>query len=346
MNRKRLFLPLLVLFLLLITMANQHVQNTAALMGNARVLGSIPLWQLYNVLPAGIFAAGVSAVALGMGAEFWRALLPLCGAGWAPRGPLSRLADTGLWCGWVTLAACITALANVFPWSVGAPGAYGPGLSETTFFDIEHYRLVLQIGGGCMILCRILALKLRERAALPIAVLVAGLALVCGQFWCRAQPISYFSLTLLLPWAVLLVWRPVNLCPQQFYMTVAAMAIALYGIGFSSTIGPYVIDSADLHDNTAENALLLLGVLLLSLTLRPVVLRSAWMQRTVGLLLLFCSLYPIWELVASGAAGEQTADFRALSAGCYMVPLLCISGLVAMRLWVTAPEKSHEINEN
>ena len=91
---------------------------------------------------------------------------------------------------------------------------------------------------------------------------------------------------------------------------------------------------------------LFLSYLLMSLTLRPVVLRSAWMQRTVGLLLLFCSLYPIWELVASGAAGEQTADFRALSAGCYIVPLLCISGLVAMRLWVTAPEKSHEINEN
>lgn len=346
MNRKRIFLALLVLFLLLITMANQHVQNPAALMGNTRVLGSIPLWQLHNVLSAGIFAAGVSAVALGMGAEFWRALLPLCGAGWAPHGPLSRMADAGLWCGWITLAACITALGCVFPWSVGAPGAYGPGLSETTFFDIAHYRLVLQIGGIGMILCRILALKLRERAALPIAVLVAALALVCGQFWCQAHPISYFSICLLLPWGVLLVWLPSRLCRQMYYMTLAAIAIALYGIGFSTTIGTYVIAPATFQDYTMVNALLLLGVLLLCLALRPVVLRSTWMQRTVGLLLLICSLHALWHLVASGAAGERLSELLPLSAGCYCAPLLCLCGLLATRLWSTTPQKSPEISEN
>lgn len=346
MNRKRLFLTLLVLFLLLVTMANQHVQNTAALMGNARVLGSIPLWQLYNVLPAGIFAAGVSAVALGMGAEFWRALLPLCGAAWTPRAPLNRLADAGLWCGWITLAACITALGCVFPWSVGAPGAYGPGLSDTTFFDLAHYRLVLQIGGGGMILCRILSQKLQERAALPIAVLVAGIALVCGQFWYRACPISYFGISLLLPWAILLVWRPVNLNPQQFYMTVAAMAIALYGIGFSSTIGPYVIDVTFLQNDTTTNTLLLLGILLLSLALRSVVLHRTWMQRTLGLLLLLCCLYPMWYRVASGAIGAPSGAFLSLSIGSYIVPQLCVCGLVVLRLWVTAPQKSPEISEN
>ena len=346
--RKRIFLVALLLFLLLATMANQHVQNAAALLGGGKVLGCIPLWQLYNVLPAGIFAAGASAAALGMGAEFWRALLPLCGAGWTPKMPLSRLADAGLWCGWVTLAACITALGCVFPWSTGAPGAYGPGLSSTTFYDVENYQLVLQICGGATILSRILAVWLKERAALPIVLLVSAAALVCGQFWCQALPISFFGLTLLLPWAVLLLWIPGKLSPQQFYTTLAAMAIAIYGQLFSHTIGSYVIDAhpldeAHIFQLTTLNALLLPGCLLLSLGLRSFGLhRRAWLQRILGILVLLCCLQSLWQLVAAGAVGMDLRDSLPLSIGCYLVPLLCVSGLSALRLWVTAPQKIME----
>lgn len=337
--RKRVFLVALVLFLLLATMANQHVQNAAALLGGAKVLGSIPLWQLYNVLPAGIFAAGTCAAALGIGAEFWRALLPLCGARWTPKMPLSRLADAGLWCGWVTLAACITALVCVFPAAASD--------NATGFNDAEHYRLVLQIGGAAMILSRVLAVWLRERAALPIVVLTSATALVCGQFWCRALPISFLGITLLLPWAVLLLCHKGKLSVQQFYLTLAAAALALYGQAFPQTIGSYLHNTTDDAELTILNSLLLLGALLLSLVLRPLgLLHRILLQRLLGVLLLLCCLSPLWYLVAAGAVGAQIGDFRALSVGCFIVPLACVSGLIALRLWATAPQNQKEKQEN
>ncbi len=348
--RKRLFLVVLVLFLLPVTMTNQHLQNPAALLGGGKVLGSIPLWQLYNALPAGIFAAGACAVALGIGAEFWLALLPLCGASRTPKEPLSRLADAGLWCGWVTLAACATALVCVFPWAADATGKSGE--SCTPFFDLKHYRLVLMIGGGAMILSRILAVWLREHAALPIIVLASGTALTCGQFWCRALPISYLGIALLLPWAALLLWQPGSIRRQQFYTTLAATAIALYSQAFPHTISSYVIrfpepESLFPAAHTTYNTLLLLGVLLLSLGLRPLgLLHRERMLRGLGALLLFCCLRPLWYLVAAGAVGTQLDAFFHLSVGCYVVVLVCVSGLVALRLWATAPQKKAEKQEN
>ena len=346
--KKRVFLTVLIFFLLLVTMATQHLQNPSALMGNGEVLGSIPLWKLYNVLPAGIFAAGVCAVALGMGAEFWRALLSLCGAEWAPSARLSRLADAGLWCGWTTLAACVNAQGSIFPWSVGAPGAYGPGLTETAFFDIEHYRLVLIICGVVMILCRMLSVKLQERAALPIVMLVAASALVCGQFWCRALPICYFGITLLLPWAVLLLWEGGKLRPQQFYMSIAALGMALYAVAFEHTIGSYVIDVAPLTDHYAHfsptlSALLLLGLLLLALALRPFgLLQRPLMQRLLGAAIVICCLRHLWYLVAAAAAGQQITELFTLSVGCYSVLISCVIGLIWLRLWVTRPIKTEK----
>lgn len=346
--KKRVFLTVLLLFLLLATMANQHLQNPSALMGNGEVLGCIPLWKLYNVLPAGIFAAGVCAVALSMGAEFWRALLSLCGAEWSPNARLSRLADAGLWCGWTTLAACVSAQGSVFPWSVGAPGAYGPGLTETTFFDIEHYKLVLIICGVVMILCRILTAKLQERAALPIVMLVAASALVCGQFWCRALPVGYFGLALLLPWGVLLLWEGGKLRPQQFYMTIAALGMALYGVAFEATIGSYVIDVGPATDHytlffPTRSALLLVGLLVLALALRPFgLLRRPLMQRILGVAIIICCLRHLWYLVAAAAAGQQITELYSLSVGCYSVLLSCVIGLICLRLWVTRPTKTEK----
>ena len=350
--RKRIFLVALVLFLLLITTANQHVQNAAALIGGAEILGFIPLWQLYNVLPAGIFTAGASAAALGMGAEFWRALLPLCGAGWTPRLSLSRLADAGLWCGWITLAACILALGCVFPWSTGAPGAYGPGESTTTFFDIENYRLALQICGGAMIICRILATTLREKAALPIIILSAGSMLVSGQFWCRAQAISFLSVALLLPWGLLMLWHPGKLKAQQFYLTLAAIAIVLYSLNFEPTIGHYVIsinpiDTGYTMYQTCVNALLPLAALLLMLILKPLgLLQNKWMQRGMGVTLLYCGLRPLWYLTAAGAVSTRIMEQLGLSVSFYLAPLAVVSLLFALRLWVTAPQNTPEMPEN
>lgn len=344
--RKRIFLTVLVLFLLLAAMANQHVQNAAALLGDAKVLGFIPLWQLYNVLPAGIFTAGAAAAALGMGAEMWRALLPLCGAGWAPVHPLNRLADAGLWCGWIALASCLMALGCVFPWSEGAPGAYGPGLNATTFFSPAHYRYALLICGGGMVLCRILSTSLREKAALPIIILCAAAMLTCGQFWCRAQAISFLGIALLLPWGVLLLWKPGKLSPARFYITLAATAIALYALSFDTTIGQYVIsvDPADkgyIHYQTGMNSLLPLAVLLLMLILKPLgFTQKKWMQRSLGTLILYSCLRALWYLTAAGAVGPRITEQLSLSIACYLAPLMFITLLIGLRLWATAPQKA------
>lgn len=331
--KKRVFLVALVLFLLLAAMANQHVQNAAALIGGGRILGFIPLWQLYNILPAGIFTAGVTVAALGMGAEFWRALLPLCGATRMPVHPLSRLADAGLWCGWVTLASCITALACVFPATEGDNGVYAP----------DHQLPVLQVCGGGMILCRILAIWLRQKAALPIAVLCAAAALVCGQFWCRGQAIAFLSLALLLPWGTLLLWQPQQLRNPQFYLTIATLAMLLYGLSFAPTIDRYVLH----RTATALYALPVLGVLLLMLLLKPLgFMQRVPMQRGAGGLIILSALCPLWHLVAAPAAGKQIAEHTALSIGSYAVPLLCTACLITLRLWVTAPPKTEEKQEN
>ena len=340
---KRVFLVLLVFFLLLAAMSNQHVQNGAALLGNGQVLGFIPLWKLYNVLPAGIFAAGVCTAALGMGAEFWRALLTLCGATWAPRNTLDRLADAGLWCGWVTLAACIGALGCIYhPLSVGTPTADNP-----SFYDLEHYRLVLLIGAGVMLLCRLLSRSRGAWLTLHITILTAATALVCGQYWCRTASISFFGTVLLLPWAVLMC-HPGKLSRQQYYMSLATIAMALYGLSFAPTIINYVTDVDPLIGNyslrqSAINALLPLAALLAALILRPLGLRhKAWMQWCLGLLMLLCCLSPIWYFVVAGAVGTLLDEHLSLAVGCFLVPLFCVSGLFLLRLRVTAPTKKQE----
>ena len=333
---KRVFLILLVLFLLLVTMSNQHVQNSAALLGNGQVLGFIPLWQLYNILPAGIFAAGVCGAALGMGAEFWRALLMLCGATWAPRNTLDRLADAGLWCGWLTLAACISALGCIFPSSL-TPAA----TDNLTFFRLEHYRLVLQISGGVMILCRWLSRSRGEWTALYITILTAATALVCGQYWCRTACISFFGIVLLLPWAVLMCY-PGHPSRQQYYISLTAIVIALYGLSFSPTISSYVFDIGPIRQS-AFSPLLPLTTLLAALIFRPLGLRrKAWLQYSLGLLMLLSCLRPIWYIVVAGAADTLIDEHFALGIGCFLVPLFCVSGLFLLRLRATSPTKKQE----
>lgn len=331
--KKRLFLILFVLFLLLATMGKQHVQNPAALVGGDKVLGFIPLWELYNILPAGLFAAGVSAAALGMGAEFWRALLPLCGATRVPLPALSRMADAGLWCGWLTLAVCIKNQSNIFP-----------GISEqgTGMYSEQAYELVLQIGGLCMVLCRILALRLKEKAALPIVILSAATALVCGQYWCREQAIGFLTLSLLLPWGLLLLWRPTHLSSQLFYMTLTALGMTIYGLSFAPTISNYV-PADSIGPSTATSAILPTIVLLLMLLLKPLgFTQKARQQQVTGLFILTCVLLPLWYLVATGTAGAQLAERLPLVIACYLVPLFCLSGLIALRLWATAPPQNKE----
>lgn len=332
--KKRLFLILFVLFLLLATMGKQHVQNPAALMGSGKVLGFIPLWELCNILPAGLFAAGVSAAALGMGAELWRALLPLCGATRVPLPALGRLADAGLWCGWLTLAVCIKNQSNIFP-----------GISEhdTGMYSERAYELVLQIGGLCMVLCRILALRLKERAALPIVIISAATALVCGQYWCREQAIEFLTLALLLPWGLLLLWQPSHLSSQQFYITLTALGMAIYGLSFAPTISNYIPADTIAAPTTAMNAILPTIVLLLMLLLKPLgFMQKARQQQTMGLFILICVLLPLWYLVATGAAEAQLTERLPLVIACYLVPLCCLSGLISLRLWATSPPQKEE----
>ncbi|MBR3926113.1 MAG: hypothetical protein IKJ58_05050 [Akkermansia sp.] len=333
MMKKRIFLVTLILFLLLATMANQHVQNPAALMGNSEVLGCIPLWRLHNALPAGIFAAGAAAAALGIGAEFWRALLPLCGAGWTPKLMLSRLADAGLWCGWVTLATCITALGCVFPDSVN---------TLEPMYDNSAYLLVLQLCGAAMITCRLLAIWLRGKAALPICLLSAAAGLVCGQYWWQGGAIGFFSTALLLPWAFLLLLpgKGDDVAPAQLWMSFAALCIALYGAAFAPTISMYT--GAVPADSAALTAPAYLGcALLLLLLIRPS-RKNALIRRTSGVLILLSTLYTLWIRQAEGALGARFNETSLLNLGCFCIALFCITGLIILRIWVTSPPKTQE----
>ncbi len=333
MIKKRIFLITLILFLLLATMANQHVQNPAALMGSGEVLGFIPLWRLHNALPAGIFATGAAAAALGIGAEFWRALLPLCGAGWAPKLMLSRLADAGLWCGWVTLATCITALGCIFPDSVN---------TLEPMYDNSAYLRVLQLCGAAMITCRLLAIWLRAKAALLICLLSAAAGLVCGQYWWQGGAIGFFSTALLLPWSFLLLipGKGIEMPRPQLWMSFAALCIALYGAAFAPTISMYT--GAEPTDSATLTAPAYLGcALLLLLLIRPA-RKNALIRRASGALILLSTLYTLWIRQAEGALGARFDETALLSLGCFCTALFCIIGLVILRLWVTTPSKTQE----
>ena len=205
---RRYALMILVIALLLI---NALLRNAA----EANPLRDMSLWELRFALPAGVVAAGLCFVALGLGAQFWRGLLPLCGGGeWAPRAFWARLAAVGLWCGWLPLLCAQTYTAGETQLALGAP---------------SHWLLGSFVA---LLVCRVAESVLRWRWWGIISALVAAaVAVVCGQELFPTVPLCPLTLGLMAAVALHVLTGRAGVL-QQVWLLVACFAFCAYVAAF------------------------------------------------------------------------------------------------------------------
>lgn len=325
---KRAFIVLLVIFALLAATTIQHTLNTPP-QSPATMLGLIPVNDMVFALPAGIFAAGIIGIALGIGAEFWQAILPLCGADWVPTRRLSALADAALWCGWTTVGTCTAALLCIFPW-----------LSTAEFGSLytpSNYRYLLFIGIGAMISVRLFNTYLGRRHTMLPALICLGFALAAGQCWWNGLPIDFVAAAILLPLAVLLCSGHLTGTDQSplIWLVITALALALYATGFSQLImsyptGPENTSAGWLSVKFTANTLLLLSLIIL---LTPALRKLNAVRSIAGSMALLAVILYNWSAVAAPLKA-YTGNFMPVGAAStvYGITLICLSALMALRL--------------
>lgn len=325
---KRAFLILLLFFALLAATAIQHTLSSTPL-STGKMLGLVPVTDMVFALPAGIFAAGLIGIALGLGAEFWRAMLPLCGADWVPTRRFNAMADAGLWCGWVTVGACYTALPCIFPWL---------SLNNTaTLYNAEHYRLLLFICLGSMIAARLFNTYLPRRHGILATFICAAVGLAAGQCWWNGLPIDFVALALLLPVSVILCLpAQAEAANSPFtWLCILALALSLYATGFSQLIvnyptGPINMSEGWLALKFTANSLQVIALLLL---LIPVLRRNLYMQMLAGGCALGSVLLYNWYAIASPLDAVLLNNLPLAPAYVvYSVTLLCLCGLLTIRI--------------
>ena len=324
---KRAFLVLLILFALLASTAIQHTLSSTPFTAG-KMLGLVPLTDMVFALPAGIFAAGLMGIMLGIGAEFWRALLPICGADWVPTRKLSALADAGLWCGWVTVGTCYAALPCIFPW-ISMSGA-------DSLYTAENYRTLLFIGIGTMVAARLFNTFLPRRHGLWSTLMCAAVGLGAGQFWWNGLPIDLLALSLLLPIGVILcrTTRPFGTDTPYAWLCILALALSLYATGFSQLIisyptGPMEQSEGWLTLKFTANTLLIIPLVIL---LIPTLRRNLYAQWATGMCGILSVLLYNWYAIASPLDAALLGLLPLTPAAVvYVITLLCVAGLIVLR---------------
>lgn len=338
---KRAFLLLLLLTLLLLATLLQTVQEATVFHGGS-LWGTIPLWQLRHALPCGLFAAGTLMVSIGVGAQFWRELLPLCGAQWTPEDFLFRLCSCGLWCGWLLLAICTTALPDIFP---GA-GKEGDGL-----FSREHY-LLLQVGILPMAFCHALRGAWRARLALVTVMLSAGTALACGLLWWHDRPMDFLALSLLSPLALILLLTGCQTPVRRFglgWLFVTSLALAAYALISRYLVLHYPPRSPSPPPHIDGDAVtLVVGATFALLALLPVCLPPLrrrqgfrWLSLPALLLVAACHLSAL--SLSSTDAAPSLPEKNTLM--CYALALPLVALLATLRFLSLRPAQKSSQNE-
>lgn len=323
---KRAFLVLLLLLALLASTAIQHALSSTPFT-SGKMLGLVPLTDMVFALPAGIFAAGIIGIMLGVGAEFWRAVLPICGADWVPTHRLTALADAGLWCGWVIAGTCYTALPCIYPWisSVG----------ESPLYTAENYRMLMLIGLGTMIAVRLFNTFLPRKHGLWATLMSAAVGLGAGQFWWNGLPIDFLALALLLPVCTLLCLHRSGADTPFTWLGILAAALALYATGFSQLIISYPTGPVDqsagwLTLKFTANSLLLASLVML--LIRPL-RRNGYTRCTAGGLGILSVLLYNWYAIASPLDAALIGTLPTTPAATvYGITLLCTAGLLMLRM--------------
>ena len=338
---KRAFIVLLLFFALLCATAIQHTINLPPF-SPGKILGLIPVNDMAFALPAAIFAGGVLIAAMGIGAELWRSLLPLCGADWVPAERFSRLADAGLWCGWILLGTCFAAQNYIFPW-LSNQGA-------DSLYTAEHYRLWLLIGFGTMLTAGLFNTYLHRRRGMLTTLMSAAVGLACGQLWWNGLPIDFVTIALLLPLGVILCChrhqQPETDAPF-IWLCVAALAFCLYSTGFSQLIINYPTGPTDLSQDTlylklTANTLLLAA---LAALLIPPLRRNAMAIKIIGGMSIGAACIYNAEAIFAPIYAWSNGIFPSLAAWISYLIILCISGALAV-LRYAATHKKQKNTEN
>ncbi len=335
---RRFFLIALVLFLLLVNAAFTQVIN-ATVFTQGEMLGLIPYWELKESLPCGLFAAAAFTIATGLGAQFWRGLLPVCGAGpWVPVPRLSQLATAGLWCGWPLLASCMVAASYLFPWAVSGEGIAG------TLFTRQNLFILLYGGLALVAVVQCLHGWLGRRAGLAGALLAAAVALACGQLWWQGHALDFLALALVAPLALALLLPHEEEARRPLaWLLVAALALATYACGSQFLMVAYLPAGTEVlpmaqgaWGQLSAACALLAPVLALALTLLPPLRHKASLLRSIAALALLLSLAYAWLLLAAPVLQQHpklllTFPAPWVAMGLYAIALLLLAALGWLR---------------
>lgn len=326
---KRAFLVLLLFFILLCATGIQHTL-AAPLLSNDKMPGGVSINEMLHAMPTGIFAAGALIAAMGIGAEFWRALLPLCGADWAPTHRFTLLADAALWCSWLTLGTCINAQFCIFP-ATFTPGA-------ESLYSTENYRMLLLTGSATMICVRLFNTYIPRRHGMFIVLLCTATAIAAGQFWWNGKPIDFMAIALLLPLSAILLLPPhKELAAIPFtWLCLTALALVIYATGFSQLIISYPTSSTDMSSgwlNLKFIANTIFPICLIMLLI-PQLRRSRTAQRIIGGASMMACIFYNWAAFAAPLDSALGGKLPCLPAGIvYSVTLVCLTALLILRLF-------------
>ncbi len=234
--KHRLFLFILVFVLILVNALLTKTMDANPFGPDAAFLGIVPWWELQIPLGLSLFAAASFMAALGIGAIFWLALLPLCGARRIPESGLLNLARCSAWCAWPLGACCITSLAAFcFPW-LQRPDVFA-SLDGRSF-------LMLQMGVGLILMLMLPALLERRSAGpslrLAAVFLIAALALSCGLLWWWGQALPFLVIAMAGSLAlILLLPQPDGTRSRLAALLALSTALCVYVIGFGSMMPGY-----------------------------------------------------------------------------------------------------------
>lgn len=286
----------LIILVLIIILVNTLMHRAAW----ASPLDDAELWKLRHVLPAGVVGAALCLALIGMGAQIWRGILPLCGAEWSPQRAWSYMTVCGLWSGWIPLLCALT----FYPLSAGMEAAGEPS------------RLLI----GCfiaLICCRLLSLACRlPIVGLLTALVTAAVALLCGHELCPQAPLFVLVAGLCCAPALHMLTEK-EIAPPFVWLTVAALFFCAYASAFGSLLAFYPPAEASSLPCGSQVAVAyaLLG---LALICTPALRRRQWGRQLAAMLILL--LTAVWVYLHLSTALQLTT--AAIYAGALI--LFCI----------------------
>lgn len=272
----------LLLLVLIILILNTVMQQFAY----ANPLVHPDMWALRHALPAGVAAAALCLAALGMGAQVWRGILPLCSTDWSPRRAWSYMSVLGMWCGWIPL---LCALAY-YPEAGSGPsrwliGCFVALIAASMLNTLYRQKLV----------------------GLLCGLITAAAAIICGQMLWVDTPLDVLVVGLAAAPALELL-RERTPARQLVWLMSAALFFCAYTAAFgymTAFFPPGEVAPVSPWSMWMAVVFALVG---LAFVIFAMLRRTLWGRRVVSLLGLLALAVWLWlHFAAALAPGEQWA---------------------------------------